>query len=153
VSLVVVGLCLAMCVAFCISIRRGVRKTGYNEWAERWKAVDADRRRRIGTAISRGEAVDDPRDAPLAVELIDRRRAFQENALSGPWWKFFDRVTDVWMTLFVVSVALVTHNPLLVAFVCLPELFFVAMRLKTRRAESRIACSRAKNQELMRRFL
>jgi hypothetical protein len=103
-------------------------------------------------AIRRGDAVADPRDAPLALELIDRQRALGEHVFAGRWWRRFDRVTDAWMVLVVICLALVARNLLIVGLACLPELWFVALRLSNHRTERRFASSRAKNQQLIDRL-
>jgi hypothetical protein len=55
-----------------IGWRRGRRRVGNDEWVQRWKSVEPDRRRRIGRAVRAGRAVDDPRDAALAAEAAAR---------------------------------------------------------------------------------
>ena len=45
------------------------------EAQERWRGLNAERRRRVQAAIGRGERVSDPGDAQLAVELASISRA------------------------------------------------------------------------------
>jgi hypothetical protein len=106
-----------------------------------------DRTRRIVRAIRRGEAVADPRDASLAIEVIDRRAAL--DAVSAGWWKKFDRLADVLMLVALLSLALLTHSVAIVALASLPELLYIATRLFTRRTEAQLAASRAKNEQLI----
>jgi hypothetical protein len=56
------------------------------------------------------------------------------------------------MVLVVICLALVARNLLIVGLACLPELWFVALRLSNHRTERRFASSRAKNQQLIDRL-
>jgi hypothetical protein len=56
-------------------LRSNFRRIGVDEWRRELNVVDRKRRARIGRAINRGDAVDDPRDAQLALEMIQQSKA------------------------------------------------------------------------------
>jgi hypothetical protein len=56
-------------------VQSSFRRIGVEEWRRELNDVDRKRRARIGRAINRGDAVDDPRDARLALELIEQSKA------------------------------------------------------------------------------
>lgn len=138
--------------AFYIYLRLRVRESGYNEWAQRWKTIDPQRRRRIARAIRRGEGVADPRDAALALELIDRQRELNARVFTGKKWRWFDRLDNAFLGVVILFLALLTHDLAIVGFACLPAAFFIAIQLYTRRIESRITVARQKNEQLTDRF-
>jgi hypothetical protein len=66
---------------------RKQRRTGYRAWYYgRGKKVDRARRSRIARAVRRGKAVSDPRDAALAVEMIDAQQKLT-NLTDRSGWK------------------------------------------------------------------
>ena len=58
--------------AAAIGWRKGRRRVAKDEWAQKWRSIDPDRKRRIGRAVRAGRAVEDPRDAALAAEAAAR---------------------------------------------------------------------------------
>jgi hypothetical protein len=54
-----------------VFIRYRQRRLGITEWSKRWKALPKARRRRIWTAVKRGQAASSPDDAALAIAAID----------------------------------------------------------------------------------
>ena len=91
------------------------RRTGYRSWYyDRWKRVDRDRRRRILRAVRRGEAVDDPRDAALALEFIDHQQLTRDRAHGGGWTS---RLHYVLLALLAISVGLTTPDFKLIGYV------------------------------------
>ena len=139
---------LAMAGAVFVYVRRQTDRSGYNAWFKHWKKIDRGRRRRILRAIRRGDAVDDPRDAPLALEAIEHQQMLNARIFAGRGWKWFDRVTDLWMIGTIVALALVARNLVVVMLLALLELFVLSTRLFGRRAEVRIKASREKNERL-----
>jgi hypothetical protein len=124
-------------------VRRRLRRSGYDAWAPKWKAVNAKRRRRIERAVRRAEAMSDPQDAALAVELIDRNFA-PRLGLRG------SRLIVVELSLFafLFSVALFTRDFTAVSAAVLPILYVTTASLYLRRLETRVAEAREKNARI-----
>jgi hypothetical protein len=126
------------------------RRTGYRSWYyDKWKRVDRDRRRRILRAVRRGEAVDDPRDAALALEFIDHQQLTRDRAQGGGWTS---RLHYGLLALLAVSVALTTPDFKLIGFALLPLGYLLAIRLFVHRLRGRVASAREKNEQLAGRF-
>ncbi|TML15220.1 MAG: hypothetical protein E6G33_08770 [Actinobacteria bacterium] len=126
------------------------RRTGYRSWYyDRWKRVDRDRRRRILRAVRRGEAVDDPRDAALALEFIDHQQLTRDRAHGGGWTS---RLHYVLLALLAISVGLTTPDFKLIGFALLPLGYLLAIRLFVHRLQGRVASAREKNEQLAGRF-
>ena len=126
------------------------RRTGYRSWYyDRWKGVDRDRRRRILRAVRRGEAVDDPRDAALALEFIDHQQLTRDRAHGGGWTS---RLHYVLLALLAISVGLTTPDFKLIGFALLPLGYLLAIRLFVHRLQGRVASAREKNEQLAGRF-
>jgi hypothetical protein len=130
---------------------RRQRRSGHRSWYyERWRKVDRDRRRRILRAVRRGEAVQDPRDAALAVEFIDAQQQLTRKRTPGAGW--MNRVHYLVLALLAVSVALATPDLRLIGFGLLPLGYLLAIRLFVHRLQGRLASAREKNERLAGRF-
>jgi hypothetical protein len=57
---------------------------GATQWRRDFSRIERERQRRVRRAISRGHAVDDPRDARLALEMIERSRAITDVFAAWP---------------------------------------------------------------------
>jgi hypothetical protein len=126
------------------------RRTGYRSWYyDKWKRVDRDRRRRILRAVRRGDAVDDPRDAALALEFIDHQQLTRDRAHGGGWTS---RLHYVLLALLALSVGLTTPDFKLIGFALLPLGYLLAIRLFVHRLRGRVASAREKNEQLAGRF-
>jgi hypothetical protein len=134
---------------FGLRARRRIKRNVDDAWLKRWRSVDRIRRRRIMRAVRRGEAVSDPRDAALAVELIAWQRQLAVGMRAGRFSRWSGRFHDVLMVVATVSIALVTHDLALVGLVSLPLVYIVGLRLYNRRLETRIAAARDKNAQLV----
>ena len=129
---------------------RRQRKTGYHSWYyDTWRKVDRDRRRRILRAVRRGEAVDDPRDAALALEFIDHQQLTRDRAHGKGW---ATRLHYVLLALLVVSVALTTPDFKVIGFAFLPLGYLLALRVFVHRLQGRVSSAREKNEQLAGRF-
>jgi hypothetical protein len=134
---------------FGLRARRRIKRNVDAAWLKRWRSLDRDRRRRIMRAIRRGEAVSDPRDAALAIELIAWQRRLVVGMRAGRLSRWSGRFHDVLMVVATVSIALVTHDLALVSLVSLPLLYIAGLRLYNRRLETRIASAQEKNAQLV----
>jgi hypothetical protein len=129
---------------------RRQRKTGYHSWYyDTWRKVDRDRRRRILRAVRRGEAVDDPRDAALALEFIDHQQLTRDRAHGKGW---ATRLHYVLLALLAVSVALTTPDFKVIGFAFLPLGYLLALRVFVHRLQGRVSSAREKNEQLAGRF-
>jgi hypothetical protein len=129
---------------------RRQRKTGYHSWYyDTWRKVDRDRRRRILRAVRRGEAVDDPRDAALALEFIDHQQLTRDRAHGKGW---VSRLHYVLLALLAVSVALTTPDFKVIGFAFLPLGYLLALRVFVHRLQGRVSSAREKNEQLAGRF-
>jgi hypothetical protein len=100
--------------------------------------------------VQRGEGVTDPRDAPLAIELSDKRKQQLQSARSGwfsRWWSV--RHLVILGCIGVVG-AVVTHNFLVAGITLLILLYLLGLRAFLRRLETNAAASRQKNEEIAR---
>ena len=100
-------------------------------------------------AVRRGEAVSDPRDAALALELIAWQRELAVGMRVGRFSRWSGRFHDVVIVGAAVSIALVTHDLALIGLVSMPAVYIAGLRLYTRRLEGRIATAREKNAQLV----
>lgn len=64
------ALSVLLAVGFFLLLRYRLSRSGQVEWYKRWKNVDRERREQISRSVKQGEAVRDPDDAELALELI-----------------------------------------------------------------------------------
>jgi hypothetical protein len=103
-------------------------------------------------AVRRGEAVSDPRDAALALELIAWQRELAVGMRAGRLSRWSGRFHDVVIVGAAISIAFVTHDLALVALVSLPLVYIAGLRLSNRRLETRIAAARQKNAQLIDRL-
>ena len=119
-----------------------------DEWARRWKSVPLEQRRRIVRAVARGEAVADPRDAPLALELINQR----ERRLQAGRSRWFSRLVSGRHIVFLACFALIgvalTRDYLVLGLALLVALNLAALRVFLRRTEKKTAEARQKNEQL-----
>ena len=143
---------LAMGALFGLKARRRIKRNVDDAWLKRWRSVDRSRRRRIMRAVRRGEAVADPRDAALAVELIAWQRELAVGMRAGRFSRWSGRFHDVVIVVAAVSIAFFTHDLALVSLVSLPVAYIAALHLYSRRLESRIAMAREKNAQLVDRL-
>jgi hypothetical protein len=116
-----------------------------DEWARKWKGAPVAQRRRIAHAVARGEAVADPRDAPLAVELADRRQRRLQSRRSG-WFSRWHLV--IYAGIGTVAVVQ-THDFVFAALFVLSTLCFAASRVSLRRIERRAADAHQKNEQIV----
>jgi len=115
-----------------------------DEWARRWKSAPIEQRRRIAHAVAKGEAVADPRDAPLAVELAERKQQRLHSRRSGLFSRW---VLVIYAGSGVLAVAVARDLVFAVLFL-LSLLCFAASRASLRRIERRAGEARAKNEQL-----
>jgi hypothetical protein len=115
-----------------------------NDWARKWKSLPAEQRRRIAHAVARGEAVADPRDAPLAVELAERKEQTLQSRRSG-WFSRWHLV--IYAGSGLLAVAFVRDGVFAALFV-LSALCFAVSRLSLRRIERRAGEARQKNEQI-----
>ena len=145
------GLILLMATCFGLLTYWQQRRSGYASWYHgHWKKVDRARRRRIARSVRRGEAVADPRDAALALELIDhqQRRFGGDHGARRPW---LPRLHFVLLALLALSVGL-TSDFKLIGFALVPVGSVLTLRLVVQRLEARIAAAHEKNEQLAGRF-
>jgi len=124
-------------------LKKGVDRA----WLKRWRSVDRDRRRRILRAVRRGEAVSDPRDATLALELIAWQRKVAGLG-AGRFSRWLGRF-HLLLVVGAVSTALITHDLRLVALVSLPVVYIGGLRIFNRHLQTRIAAAQEKNAQLV----
>jgi hypothetical protein len=119
-----------------------------DEWARNWRSVPIEQRRRIVRAVARGEAVADPRDAPLALELIDKR----ERRLQAGRNRWFSRFSSGRHVVILSCLALVgvvlTRSYLITGLALVTALNLAAVRAFVRRTEKKTAEARQKNEQL-----
>jgi Flp pilus assembly protein TadB len=130
---------------------RRQRRSGYRSWySETWRTVDRDRRRRILRAVRRGEAVEDPRDAALALEFIGAQQQLARKRTPGAGW--MNRAHYLLLALLAVSVAVTTPDVRLIGLGLLPLGYLLGIRLFVHRLQGRVASAREKNERLAGRF-
>jgi hypothetical protein len=131
--------------------RRSTSRSSYRSWyAHRWKKVDAERRRRIARAVRRGQAVEDPRDATLALEFIDAQQQLTKETFRVTRWN----IRMHYVLISSVAIWLVLARPDLeqVAFAVLPLAYVLGIRFVAHRLRARVASARVKNEQLAGRF-
>jgi Flp pilus assembly protein TadB len=107
-------------------------------------------RRRIVRAVARGEAVADPRDAPLALEVIDRREQRLQSARSGWFSRWLSGRHLAILACIGLVAAVLFHDFFVIGLVLLTALYVVGFRVFLRRLEKSIAAARQNNEQLAR---
>ena len=120
---------------------------GKDDWDQRWKAIGPERRRRVLRAVYRGEEVGDPRDAPLAVELVDRRKAVAVRYIGSRW---FSRTHVLFFTAIGLPVAVVTGDLRMATLGLLLALYLLSFGAFMKRLQARATQAREKNEQLTR---
>ncbi len=120
-----------------------------DEWARKWKSIPVEQRRGIARAVARGEAVADPLDAPLAVELAERKERQLQSRRTG----WFSRWLS-WTIVACIGLAIVVidHDFVVIALYLLSMLCFAASRVSLRRIEGKAAEARGKNEQIIRQL-
>jgi Flp pilus assembly protein TadB len=127
---------------------RRTRRSGYRSWYDRrWRMVERDRRRRIVRAVRQGRAVEDPRDASLAIEFIDAQRQLTEQAIGKSRWTI--RLHYVLLASVALWVVVARPDLELVAISVLPLAYLLAIRFVANRLRGRVAAAREKNERLL----
>jgi len=121
-----------------------------DEWVRKWRSIPVEQRRRIVRAVARGEAVGDPRDAPLALEVIDRREQRLQSARSGWFSRWLSGRHLVVLACIGVVAAVLFHDFFVIGLVLLTALYVVGFRVFLRRLEKSIAEARRNNEPLAR---
>jgi Flp pilus assembly protein TadB len=119
-----------------------------DEWAQKWRSVPVEQRRRIIRAVAKGEAVADPRDAALALELIDNRERRLQAGRNRWFSRFFSGRHLVIFACFALVGVLLTRNYLVFGFALLAGMNLAALRVLLRRTERKTAEARQKNEQL-----
>jgi predicted transcriptional regulator of viral defense system len=119
-----------------------------DEWTRKWRNVPVEQRRRIVRSVARGEAVADPRDAPLALEVIDRREQKLQSARRGWFSRWLSGRHLVVLAAIGLVAALVFRDFLVIGLTLLTALYVVGFRLFLRRLEASIVEARRKNEQL-----
>jgi len=119
-----------------------------DEWTRKWKSAPIEQRRRVARAVARGEAVADPRDAPLAVELAERKQQRLQSRRSG-WFSRWHLV--IYAGSGVVAVVF-TRDVVFAALFVLSTLCFAASRVSLRRIERRAGEAHQKNEKIVRQL-
>jgi hypothetical protein len=123
---------------------RQLRAGEVRAWRDRWKAVERRRRRRVARAVRRGRAVEDPRDAALAVALADAtRRHVRVLHGGGAGWLFAALLVGVAL-LRVLEGSLAA-----IVFVVFEGVLLLALWPLGRRMRTRLGRARAANQALV----
>jgi Flp pilus assembly protein TadB len=119
-----------------------------DEWTRKWRSIPPEQRRRIVRAVARGEAVSDPRDAPLALEVIDRREQKLQSARTGWFSRWLSGRHLAIVACLGVVAAVLFHDFVVVGVALLTALYVVGFRVFLRRLETSIAEARRKNEQL-----
>jgi len=119
-----------------------------DEWTRKWRALPREQRRRIVRAVARGEAVVDPRDAALAVELIDRRQRRMQSARTRWFSKLLSRPHLAIVACFAIVGVVFTRDYLVIGLTLLSALNFAISLVSVRRVEKKAALARQKNEQL-----
>jgi len=139
-------LALVLAVAFYLVLRWRLRRTGYTDWHDRWKHVERPRLQRIEQAVRRGQAVEDPNDAALAVELIDQTASVRTLVGAGerPIWR------RVGLPVLFVGLGLAAGLGVF-AFASVAVLLALELvaKLATRGADERVVRARRANEALL----
>jgi hypothetical protein len=119
-----------------------------DEWARTWRSLPRERRQRIARAVARGEAVSDPRDVALALELIHKREQQLQVGRSRWFARFLTRRHVVILICFAVVGVAVTRDYLVIGIALLGVLNLVAVQAFLRRTERKMAEARRNNEQL-----
>jgi hypothetical protein len=119
-----------------------------DEWARKWRSVPTEQRRRIVRAVARGEAVADPRDAPLALELIDKKEQQLQVGRSRWFARFLARRHVVILVCFAIVGVVLTRDYLVIGIAVLGALNLAAVQIFLRRTERKMAEARRENERL-----
>jgi len=119
-----------------------------DEWIRKWRSIPPEQRRRIVRAVARGEAVSDPRDAPLALEVIDRREQKLQSARTGWFSRWLSGRHLAIVACLGVVAAVLFHDFVVVGVALLTALYVVGFRVFLRRLETSIAEARRNNEQL-----
>jgi hypothetical protein len=119
------------------------------EPSEQWKHLSADRRRRIVRSVARGEAVTDPRDARLALELIERREQRLQRAQRSWFWNWLSARHLAVFGVSGVIAGLLTHQLFLVVAAAATPLYLIGVRSFLGRLTDKIASAREENARLL----
>jgi Flp pilus assembly protein TadB len=98
--------------------------------------------------VARGEAVADPRDVPLALELIDKRERRLQAGRNRWFSRFFSGRHLVILACFALVGALLTRDYLVFGLALLGGVNLAALRVFLRRTERKTAEARLKNEQL-----
>jgi Flp pilus assembly protein TadB len=123
-------------------------KSRDDEWNRRWRSLPPEQRRRIVRAVARGEAVADPRDVSLALEVIDKREQKLQSARTSWFSRWLSGRHLAIVAVIGVVAAVLFHDFVLIGVALLTALYVVGFRLFLRRLETSIAEARRKNERL-----
>jgi hypothetical protein len=123
-------------------------KSRDDEWTRKWRNIPPEQRRRIVRAVARGEAVSDPHDAPLALEVIDKREQKLQSARTGWFSRWLSGPHLVILACIGLVAALVFRDFLVIGLVLLTAVYVVGFRVFLRRLETSISEARRKNERL-----
>lgn len=133
-------------------IWRKLRRTSYLEWHQRWKSIDGPRRREIARSIRRGEAVRDPRDAELALDLIRTHRATTEALRPRSRNRVLAAIilaADVVLTIGACIAAILAFDPWSAPAIAAPVLLVTALWRTSRKHSDRLERAREANERLI----
>jgi hypothetical protein len=155
------GLAVAAVVASAVAVLvyRSSHRADDREWRRKWQRVPRSKRREITRAVRRGEAVRDPRDAQLALEVIDRieRQAARYQRRRSWWIELLLLVVEVALVASALVAALRRLDVGGVLSILLPVLLLatgaISFRLISRRQAVRRVQARRANEELVTVFL
>ena len=119
-----------------------------DEWARKWRSVPTEQRRRIVRAVARGEAVADPSDAPLALELIDKKEQQLQVGRSRWFARFLTRRHVVILVCFAIVGVVLTRDYLVIGIAVLGAVNLAAVQVFLRRTERKMAEARRENERL-----
>jgi hypothetical protein len=119
-----------------------------DEWTRRWRSIPPEQRRRIVRAVARGKAVSDPRDAPLALEVIAKREQKLQSARTGWFSRWLWRHLAIVACIGVVA-AVLFHDFFVIGAAVLTALYVIGFRVFLRRLETSIAEARRNNERLV----
>ena len=120
---------------------------GEDDWKQRWKAIGPERRRRILGAVYRGEEVGDLRDAALAVERVERRKAAAVRYIGSRW---LSPTHVLFFTAVSLPVAVVTGNLRMAALGLFLALYLLSFGAFMKHLQARATQAREKNEQLTR---
>jgi Flp pilus assembly protein TadB len=119
-----------------------------DEWDRAWRNLPKEQRHRIARAVTKGEAVSDPRDAQLALEFIDKREQQLQVGRSRWFARFLTRRHVVILVCFAVVGIVVTRDYLVIGIALLAALNLVAVQTFLRRTEKKLVEARRNNEQL-----